>query len=276
VATVTDTLQSAIYRIPVSGSGGIVRITDGFSGDVDPSVDQRHDRMVFGSARSGHRNLWIARMDGSDARPLTTADSIDERPAFSHDGQQIAFVSDRGGAQGIWLVSADGGAPRLLAHARVLDTLTWSRDDSRVLYSVPGRVETVTLPTPAVVPAWSPTADVIAYLDPSATTAAGRMLLTFADASGNRMYGNAAKEAFTNGFIAWSPDGRRIAGVRFPANAAGSIWIVDPTGVEPARKVIDLPVSMRPHGLTWASDGSSVLISATESGSDIVMFDVVR
>ena len=292
VATVTDTLQSAIYRIPASASGAMVRVTDGFSGDVDPSVDPRHDRMVFASARSGHRNLWLAKVDGTNPRPLTTADALDERPAFSHEGRQIAFVSDRGGQQGIWVVDADGGAPRLLTHTRVLDTLTWSRDDGRVLYAVPGgdmprvesvavatgHVETVNLPTPAVVPAWSPTSDVIAYLDPNSTgtSSGGRMALTIADTQGRRVFGNSSKEAFTNGFIAWSPDGTRIAGVRFPANAAGSVWIVDPSGAQPARKLADLPVSMRPHGLAWAADGSSVFLSGIEVSSDIVLFDVTK
>jgi serine/threonine protein kinase len=292
VATVTDTLRSAIYRIPASGAGGIVRVTDGFGGDVDPSVDPRQDRMVFASARSGHRNLWVAKTDGTDPRPLTTANSIDERPAFSHDGQQIAFVSDRDGQQGVWVVSVDGGAPRLLTHTRVLDTLTWSRDDRSVLYAIPGgdmpriervavatqRVEPVALPTPAVVPAWSPTSDVIAYLDPSSTgtTSGGRMALRLADAQGRPVFESATKEAFTNGFIVWSPDGRYIAGVRFPANAVGSIWIVDPSGVQPTRKLIDLPAAMRPHGVTWSADGSSILISGAESSSDIVLFDLTR
>ena len=292
VATVTDTLRSAIYRIPTSGAGGIVRVTDGFGGDVDPSVDPRHDRLVFASARSGQRNLWVAKTDGTDLHPLTREDSIDERPAFSHDGQQIAFVSDRGGRQGIWVVSVEGGAPRLLTHTRVLDTLTWSRDDRYVLYAIPGgdmpqiekvgiatgRVEHVALPTPAVVPAYSPAADVLAYLDPSSTgtTSGGRMALTVADAQGRRVFESTTKEAFTNGFIAWSPDGRRIAGVRFPANAVGSVWIVDPSGVEPTRKLMDLPVAMRPHGLTWSADGASLLVSGTETSSDIVLFDVAK
>jgi Tol biopolymer transport system component len=141
-----------------------------------------------------------------------------------------------------------------------------------------GHVETVNLPTPAVVPAWSPTSDVIAYLDPNSTgtSSGGRMALTIADTQGRRVFGNSSKEAFTNGFIAWSPDGTRIAGVRFPANAAGSVWIVDPSGAQPARKLADLPVSMRPHGLAWAADGSSVFLSGIEVSSDIVLFDVTK
>ena len=299
VATVSDTLQSAIYRIPLaSPAAEPIRVTDGFSGDMDPSVDLRHDRIVFSSARSGHRNLWISRIDGSEAHPLTTENAIDERPAFSPDGKQVAFVSDRGGKQGIWVVSADGGAPKLLANARVLDTLTWTHDGTRVIYSVPGgdmprldgvtvengRVEAVTLPTAsAVAPAWSPTSDVIAYLDPGASpqlqssgSRAGRMALVFADSRGGRVFPDLPPEAFTNGSLAWSPDGRRLAGLRFPINAEASIWIVETTGAAPIRKAIDLPVSMRPRGLTWTADGSSLLISAVQSASDIVMFDVSR
>jgi len=73
--------------------------------------------------------------------------------------------------------------------------------------------------------------------------------------------------------------GRRIldgTSKDFPANAAGSTWLIDPTGAQPARKLIDLPVSMRPHGLAWTSGGSSVLLSGVEVSSDIVMFDVIR
>jgi hypothetical protein len=33
---------------------------------------------------------------------------------------------------------------------------------------------------------------------------------------------------------------------------------------------------MRPHGLAWASDGSSVLLSGVEVSSDIVLFNVTK
>ena len=62
--------------------------------------------MAFSSSRSGHRNLWMAKVDGTEATPLTTEAAIDDRPAFSRDGQQIAFVSDRGGQRGIWIMAS--------------------------------------------------------------------------------------------------------------------------------------------------------------------------
>ena len=81
--------------------------------------------MVFSSSRDGNRHLWTARLDGRDARPLTSGVSFDSWPSLSPDGQQIAFVSDRGGKRAIWLINAEGGAPRKLADVAPLGRLSW-------------------------------------------------------------------------------------------------------------------------------------------------------
>jgi hypothetical protein len=125
-------MRESLVALPAAGAGSPEKLTDGYGNDLYPSVDYQHGRMAFSSARSGHRNLWIANADGSDPTPLTTESSIDDRPTFSPDGQQLAFVSDRGGEQGIWIINAAGGAPRLLAHVIVLDTLSWSHDRKRL------------------------------------------------------------------------------------------------------------------------------------------------
>jgi hypothetical protein len=57
---------------------------------------------------------------------------------------------------------------------------------------------------------------------------------------------------------------------------ASSIWIVDPSGHEPLRKLGALPITVHPRGITWTPDGSGVVITEQESISDIVMFDVER
>jgi Tol biopolymer transport system component len=98
-------------------------ITDGSTGDIDPTLSPAGDRLVFSSSRSGFQNLWTARADGTMARSLTSGNTFDERPAFSPDGKQLAFVSDRDGATGIWIMSADGGIPEPLVKTRVLDRL---------------------------------------------------------------------------------------------------------------------------------------------------------
>ena len=297
VATRSEVRQSLVQLPLAGGSAQMRRLTDGYGGDLDPDFDPRGENLVFSSSRSGHRNLWISRGDGSQPAPLTTEAALDERPAFSPDGQEIAFVSDRDGQRGIWIMNADGGAPKFLHAVTVLDTLTWSPDGMRILYAIPGgnmpslesvsvadgKIEPLSLPNGAVAPAWSPVGDIIAYLDvttfllagPSSTPAT-RMTLKFIDSQGRPLPLVSPEQHFANGFLAWSRDGRRVAVVWSSAYAASSIWIVDPSGHEALRKLADLPITVRPRGITWTPDGSGVVIAEQESISDIVMFDVDR
>ena len=61
----------------------------------------------------------------------------DVNPAFSPDGKEIAFVrAIEGAVRDIYVVSASGGAPRQLTNdRRIVDTLTWTRDSSAILFS---------------------------------------------------------------------------------------------------------------------------------------------
>jgi Tol biopolymer transport system component len=179
----------------------------------------------------------------------------------------------------------------------VLGMMTWSPDGKRILYAVPGgdmpslesvsvadgKVEPFPVPTSAVAPAWSPAGNVVAYLEPMpflppgpSSSAITKMTLRFVDSQGRSLPLESPKQLFPNGFLAWSRDGRRLAAVMSPAYATSSIWIVDPSGREPVRKLGDLPITVRPQGVTWKPDGSGVVIAEQESISDIVMFDVER
>jgi len=295
VATLLDIHQS-IMSVPVDPSSAPKPLTEGFGGDIEPNIDPRSGRIVFSSSRAGHRSLWTANADASGATPLTNDPAIDERPAFSPDGQQIAFMSDRDGQRGIWLVNAQGGAPRLLAHQVALDVLSWSRDGRRIFFARPtkelpalasvgvddGKVEAVATTGAAFSPVCSPTEDVIAYLESvtpqaasPATPAGSRNYIRFMDASGKRLFATLPDQVqFANGFLAWSPDGRRLAGASVSAAAPSQLWVVEPTSATPFRKIADLPVSSRPRGLTWTADGTHVVFGNVAATSDIVMYDV--
>jgi Tol biopolymer transport system component len=307
VSMVTE-LRQSLVAVAVSAaataasttSGAAVArpLTDGYGGDLDPANDPTSDRMVFSSTRSGHRNLWIARQNGSDARPLTFDAANDHHPTFSPDGRQIAFVSDRGGYAGIWLVSAEGGAPRLLTKTVVLDSLAWSRDGAHILYSTPGTDrpailssvsvatgETRVFPTPgaAVAPAWSPAADAVAYLEPTmeaqsdpSAVPVSRMFLTIADTEGRSLHPELRTQRLSNGLVSWSPDGRRLAVVGVPANTPAPVWIVEPGAKAPFRKVMEFKPSIRPRGLTWATDGTHVIVAIQEAPSDLVLHEINR
>jgi Tol biopolymer transport system component len=289
VVTLYD-LRESLVRINVDGNPPTEsRITDGFQGDLDPALSDAGDRLVFTSSRSGSRLIWSARLDGSEARPLTGGNAFDERPAFSPDGRQIAFLSDRGGRRAIWVVAADGGQPRKVVEANGTGGLTWSRDGSRIVYGagagtgpglwwVPaagGAAQRIPTPRFANEPAWSPTADVIAYMSivqegPAVTS------LAFADLTGRETAPSPKPpggNGFSNGMAAWAPDGRRLAIVNQQANATASIWIMDPNAPSPFVKLIDLGPGPRIRGCTWTRDGTALIVGKHDWTSDIVLMD---
>jgi len=279
--------RRALVSVPVAfdGSTRLRHLTDGFGGDLDPCVSPHSGRMVFSSSRSGNRNLWTADADGSNVRPLTSDAAIEERPSFSRDGREVAFVSDRGGEHAIWIVNSDGGTPRRLASTPVLDTLTWSPDGQQIAYAVPaanapelsivtvneGTVHRLPTPNGAHSPSWSPHGDLIAYLEPRAP---GRTYLKFVNSRGQPVYSTLPDgPALTNGFLAWAPDGKRLAAVGVPGSANASIWIVEPDSSQPFRKLIELAGEVRLRGITWTSDGSSLIFGRQEALSDLVLFE---
>ena len=82
----------------------------------------------------------ILSLDTLQARAVTTPPHVwdgDVNPAFSPDGKEIAFVrAIEGAVRDIYIVPAEGGAPRqLTTDSRIVDTLTWTRDSSSVLFS---------------------------------------------------------------------------------------------------------------------------------------------
>ena len=297
VSMILDQRQSLV-AIDAAGSRPAIRsLTDGYGGDLDPSHDPTSDRIVFSSTRSGHRNVWTARTDGSDARPLTTGTAHDHRPAFSPDGRRIAFVSDRGGQWGIWLMNADGGAPRLLAPATVFDSISWSRDGTRIIFATPsaagstvlstvavadGSVQAFTTPSAATAPAWSHATDTVAYLETTmdkqtaTATPVTRILLRFVDSQGRRLFPSLPDTPLFNGIVAWAPDGKRVAVATVPANSPSVIWIVEPASATPFRRLLELQPTVRPRGLTWTRDGSGLIMSSEEPLSDLVFYELER
>ncbi len=298
VSMVLDERQSLV-AIDLTGPRPTVRpLTDGRGGDLDPSHDPTSDRIVFSSIRSGHRNLWTAREDATDARPLTSGTASDHHPVFSPDGRRIAFVSDRGGRWGIWLVNADGGAPKLVAPATVLDSISWSPDGTRILFSTPsgagstvlstvsvgdGKVQRFPTPSAANAPSWSYATDTIAYLEATmnqqvatSNTPVARILLRFVDGLGRQLFPSLPEQPLFNGVVAWAPDGKRLAVVTVPANAPSVIWIVEPAASTPFRRLLELQPTVRPRGLCWTRDGSRLIMSSQESLSDLVLYELAR
>jgi Tol biopolymer transport system component len=81
--------------------------------DEETQVSPDGQLVVFTSTRTGTREIWKARSDGSQALLLTSLPG--QRvgsPRWSYDGQWIAFDANQEGSTQIYVVSADGGKAR--------------------------------------------------------------------------------------------------------------------------------------------------------------------
>ena len=71
--------------------------------------------------------IFIAKIDGSEARNLTKAKGNDGHPWFSRDGKWIVFESDRSGQWEIWRIDLDTGKQTQLTNGGAKYISTRSR-----------------------------------------------------------------------------------------------------------------------------------------------------
>jgi Tol biopolymer transport system component len=92
---------------------------------------------VFESNRSGSREIWTCKIDGSDQNQLTTFNGpYTGNPRWSPDGRQIAFDSSPEGHPHIYLISAEGGQPRQVTGGESNEVVpTWSRDGEWIYFA---------------------------------------------------------------------------------------------------------------------------------------------
>lgn len=95
-----------------------------------PTISDSNIVFVYGA------DLWVASLNGSKVRRLTSTDAIETSPHISPDGNTIAFSSNRSGSYAVYTVSISGGKPnRLTWHANNAYAIGWTPDGSKVLFS---------------------------------------------------------------------------------------------------------------------------------------------
>lgn len=113
--------------------------TDGSASYASLSPDGQ--RMAFHVYKDGTLNLWTARADGSDARPLTRELASAEnnectfachQAAWSLDSQYLAYTGGNG--KTIWMMHADGGDPQCIIDDKETNHFPWFLPDGRLAF----------------------------------------------------------------------------------------------------------------------------------------------
>ena len=94
------------------------------------------DRLVFGSSRDGHYDIWVCNMDGSGATQLTNNNAAEWRPQWSHDGTRIVFDRQWTGQDAeIMTMTAGGSSITALTNNTEPDVdPSWSHDSRRIAF----------------------------------------------------------------------------------------------------------------------------------------------
>ncbi len=84
-------------------------------------------------------DLWLAKLDGSGVRRLTSHPGVESGPRFSPDGRRVAFTGQYDGNTDVFVVPVEGGAPRRLTWHPGNDTAVGFTPDGQAVLFVSGR-----------------------------------------------------------------------------------------------------------------------------------------
>ena len=252
--------------------------------------------VAFASFAPVETSIYVAKGDGSDARPLFTDSSQDYNPSFSSDGAWIVFTSLRGGSADLYRVHRDGSRLERLTDDPTFDDQGTLSPDGRSLAFVStrgGRANIWLLDmarrkarnlTPGSSgdfrPAWSPDGQWLAFssdrdsshrkLSFGALNSTGIYVMRNDGTEVRRITGGDA----TAGSPSWSPDGSRI--VFYEAALAENFKIVSPQPIHGDMQLVSVewrsgerrvlgngrgekwfPHSVSPGTIAYISGGSS-------------------
>ena len=257
--------------------------------ELQPTLSPDGRMVVYASAAAGNLDLYLLRVGGDRAIPLTPGSPADDlQPAFSPDGERIAFRSERDGG-GLFVMGATGESVRRVTTGGF--DPAWSPDGRRLVYSTEpvqdpysrsgtaelwiaeiasGATERLSAGD-AVQPAWSRDGSRIAYW---ANTKGQRDIWTIAAAGGEPVA--VTRDEATDWSPEWSPDGRWLY---FSSDRGGSVnlWRTAIAIEDGAPSGEPQPVTGSVRGLGYArfsADGSRAAVMAHERTYEQTLYEL--
>jgi serine/threonine-protein kinase len=286
-------------------SGGMTPTQTQPVSGVPPVGSARRDRILLFAAAVvllGGMGIFLARRGGSTpdlnltrTSRLTSAPGIEALPAISPDGQFLAYFGRSTGSAKIYLQPTDGGRAVNITEGMAGGQISpdWSPDGRRLLFVSYDSAAASILTMPPTggdvrrlynvaqggsvprAPKWSPDGARIAF-------ELGDSVLAMApDGSGLSLLAR-VRDVHS---LAWSPDGRWLAGVRGNATfvyggssfgnlAASTVFVVPAGGGRPIMVSDSTTLNVSP---VWLPDGKGILyVSSGGGGRDIYLQPIGR
>jgi Tol biopolymer transport system component/tRNA A-37 threonylcarbamoyl transferase component Bud32 len=289
--------QGDVWTIPITG-GTPTPVTSDRATDWNPVWSPDGKYLYFASDRGGSMNLWRVPIDETSGKtrggpePITTPAPYLAHPSLSADGKRIVYTSALVTANIQQLALDPAGAPRGEPAWVTTGSRRWSDPDPSpdgewvVFYSLvqpeghlyiahpDGTAMRQVTSDSAIdrMPRWSPDGKWIGCF----SNRSGRLELWKIRPDGSDLQQLTEGGA---GYIAWSPDGSRMATVRAIEESAveGGVWIFDPNRPWKQQTPEALPPlapsSARFRVNSWSADGEN-LVGHVDARQGILMYSL--
>lgn len=269
VSAVPEGEMLQMVWIPLAGSSGVTRLTEGPADDRYPSWSPDGATIAFQrAANDGSMDLLFLDIASGDVRPVTKG----EHPAFAPDGR-LVYVSGEAGGRDVWACGANGAACARVVKTEIDEqhpdvarsgaiAVTAVIGGAPQVFRLDGTgtpVQVTNDPLQSLWPRWSPDGESILFF----SRRDGDDELYLQQAAGTVDVRRITNRAGNDFCPSWSPDGERIAVAFSSEEEDRRIDVVDLSG----RVLCSFAESFeRVSYPAWSPDGRTIAFAARENG----------